>query len=163
VPDPLTVYNMKSQTVQPGLYVTFTGTALDTAKDFFGRTAGCGPVFRPPPKVSAALTNLVKSVARNPPDGQAKWWQNPDQARLRDVDGYLSYVAECLGFIDQTEAGHRVLDDLAANKPVQRTVITPGMGNFTFSGGGNAVTTLARELASYKQGGPRSPAPQPPG
>ena len=148
VPNALTIYDVRSGTVPPGLYVAFAGTALDTGRDFFGRTAGHGPVFVAPAAVSAALSNLVTSVARNAPTGEANWWRYPDQVRLRDVDGYLSYVALCLNFINQTAAGQQLVADLVTN-PVRTTFITPGLFNMTRGGGDTGVTTLTGGLANY--------------
>jgi hypothetical protein len=150
VPNALTTYDVRSSTVPPGLYVAFAGTALDPAKDFFGRAAGHGPVFVASAAVSAALSNLVTSVARNAPTGEASWWRYPNQVRLRDVDGYLSYVALCLNFINQTAAGQQLVTDLVTN-PVRTTFITPGMFNMTRGGGDNGVTTLTEGLAHYAQ------------
>ncbi|WP_168221359.1 M91 family zinc metallopeptidase [Actinomadura sp. WMMA1423] len=154
MPNALNIYDVMSGSVPPGLYIAFTGTALDVTADYFGRTAGPGPVFAAPGAVSAALDALVASVARNPPLGESLVWKTPDQVRLRDVDGYLSYVALCLDLIGQTNAGHQLLNDLSAD-PARTTLITPGLaGNQTGGGGDSAVTTLTRELAEYARGGP---------
>jgi hypothetical protein len=147
VPNALTIY---AGPLPPGLYVVFKGAALDTTDDLFGRTAGYGPVFVPPVAVSAALSNLVTSVARNPPTGETYRWRHPDPVRLRDVDGYLSYVALCLNFINQTAAGQQLVTDLAAH-PAQVTLITPGKVNMTRGGGDSGVTTLTSGLARYKR------------
>ena len=98
VPGALNIYNTAGS-LPAGVYVAFTGSALSGVTDYFGIAAGCGPVFVPPPAVFAALTNLVASVASNPPPGQASYWSSPNPNQLRHIDGFLSYVDLCLNLV----------------------------------------------------------------
>jgi hypothetical protein len=155
VPAALNIYDVAGGAVPAGLYVVFTGSLLDNMTDPFGRVGigAPGPVFAAPGAPSAALTNLVNSVARNPPP-EEPGWANPAPGRLADIDGFLRYGANCLNLINQTAAGAQLLNGLSAGAfPV---FISPGlMSNQTFAGGiDGAVDTLTKGAKEYAQGGP---------
>lgn len=153
VPAALQIYDLNSPATPPGLYVAFRGGVLGGITDYFGVARGVGPVFAVPPVVSAALTNLVTTVSYNPPPGEAPWWTAPNPAQLRNIDGFLSYVADCLDLVNQTAAGAQVLTSLstAARKP---TFIVPGIMNSTAGGQPPAMNTLTAGIGVYAGGGP---------
>src|SRR5438874_1630859 len=62
----------------PGVYVAFMGVHLDGSLDpFAGDPNAPGAVFPRPQSVLPAVTNLVNSVARNPPPNEDGWTDPP--------------------------------------------------------------------------------------
>ncbi len=151
VPNALTIYDLGGGTVPAGVYVAFNYQSLPTGVDVFGRTAGMGTVYPTPAAPSAAVNNLVSDVRRNPPDDEEDYWDNVTTARLRDITGFLSYAANCLDLIDQTNAGHQLLQALdGGQRPV---FITPApLLNQTFGGGAASVNTLTTIVQRFDRG-----------
>ena len=141
-------------TAGPGVYVVFTGALLDNMTDPFGwGVPAPGPVFVAPAVAPASVTNLVTSVARNPPPGEPGW-ANPAAGRLADIGGFLAYVATCLNLLNQTAAGNTLLTRLTGT--AYTVFISPGlMSNQTFAANqDSAVDTLTHAVRNYAAGGP---------
>ena len=143
----------------PGIYVVFTAGDLAGFNDLFGRVAAAGvaapgPVFVAPAAPTAALTTLVATMAGNPPAGEGAYWSTVTPARLRDINGFLSYVATCLNLLDQTGTGHALLTQLAAT--AYPTFISPASGgNQTFpADNDSAVNVVAHALNQFAHGAP---------
>jgi hypothetical protein len=155
----LSIYDVNNNPPPAGLYVVFQSATLAPTIDPFGRgEGGPGPVFAAPGVVSAALTNLINTVSRNPPAGEGVFWSAPTLTaqRTADIDGFLSYTANCLDLIHQTQAGATLLDYLNAtgqNASQYPTFISPGAGtNQTAAANmGDAMNAVANAVIDFLQ------------
>lgn len=149
VPNALTIYDLNADDVPPGVYVAFTYAMLEPMIDFFGQTSGVGTVYPRPGAPSAAVTAMVGRVRRNPPPNEADYWANVPQSRLRDLSGFLAYTANCLDLIDQTAAGHQLLQTLDGGR--YAVFISPAaLGNQT-SGAADAMTNdITRIIIAFE-------------
>ena len=152
---PAALQRIDPNTVGPGLYVVFIGALLDIMTDPFARVGppAPGPVFVAPAMAPASVSNLVASVAHNPPPGEPGW-TNPAPGRLADIGGFLAYVATCLDLLNQTAAGAALLTRLRST--AYTVFISPALlSNQTFAANqDNAVDSLTRAARTYAAGGP---------
>lgn len=155
---PATLGTFDPAATPPGVYVAFMGDHLEDSLDPFGRDPGePGTVYPQPVAVLPAVTNLVNSVARNPPPNETGW-THPPAGRLADIGGFLAYGATCLDLLDQTAAGHTLLTTLssAPHATFIKSTLRQG-GNQTVVGAGAQdwmVDALTRAAKAYSSGAP---------
>ena len=75
VPNQISIYDLNAG-VGPGIYVVFQPTALAGNVDLFGRlgVGAPGPVFPAPANPSAAVTDLINRVRKNPPTNEGPYF-----------------------------------------------------------------------------------------
>jgi len=153
VPNQLSIFSTLAN-AQPGIYIVFQFQHLDDTIDFFGRGLGDrGPLYTAPATPSNALQELIQYVQINPPPNEGFYFNNVTQQRLSDIDGFLSYVANCLDLINQTHAGGQLLQRLTTGQ--FSTCILPAVttrGNQTAADMNRAVSTITQIITQYANG-----------